>query len=208
MLVWKVTKYGPICPCAFHDGHFEIQNGGSRISRNNWSQQFLESAHQTKLVDKYLLKYTRHEIYPNVHFLWRLFWNSKWWLNGQSTQLEPTISGFSTPKLTKLANKNIFWCRNSENMIPYGFSMVAILIFKMAAEDVVEKIGTNFFLIQHPKFIKVCQKNQQWCRKSQNMVPYAFSMAAILKFKMAAEDVVKKIGTKVFLDSEPPNWQS
>ena len=35
--------------------------------------------------------------------------------------------------------------------------MAAILKFKMAAEDVVEKNGTKFFLNQHPQIDKVSQ---------------------------------------------------
>ena len=47
-------------------------------------------------------------------------------------------------------------------MVTYRFSMAAILKFKMAAEDVVEKIGTKVFWIQHPKIDKVSSKNQFW----------------------------------------------
>ena len=107
------------------------------------------------------------------------------------------------PKFTKVGQKNQCGCRKSQTMVPHGFSMAAILKLKMAAENVVENIGTKFFWIRHPKFIKVGQKNHLGCRKSQTMVPYRFSMAAILKFKMAAEDVVENIGTKFFWIQHP-----
>ena len=40
--------------------------------------------------------------------------------------------------------------------------MAAILKFKMAAQDVVEKNGTKVFLIQHPQIDKVSAKNEFW----------------------------------------------
>ena len=40
--------------------------------------------------------------------------------------------------------------------------MAAILKFKMAPEDMVEKNGTKVFWIQHPQIDKVSLKNQFW----------------------------------------------
>ena len=81
--------------------------------------------------------------------------------------------------------------------------MAAIL-----TQAVVKTNTTNIFWIESPKFSKVGQQNQCGCKKSQTMVQYVFSMAAILKFKMAAGIVVENIGTKVFLDSAPQIHQS
>ena len=47
-------------------------------------------------------------------------------------------------------------------MSKYTVFMAAILKFKMAAQDVVEKNGTKVFLIQHPQIDKVSPKNQFW----------------------------------------------
>ena len=90
-------------------------------------------------------------------------------------------------------------------MVPYGFSMVAILKFKMAAEDVVENIGTKFFGFSPPNSSKLVRKINFGAESHRIWPHMGFSKAAILKFKMAAEDVVEKIGTKVFLNSAPPN---
>ena len=52
---------------------------------------------------------------------------------------------------------NLVSCLLYEKSIKIGFSLAAILKFKMAAEDVVEKNGTKVFWIQHPQINKVSQ---------------------------------------------------
>ena len=48
---------------------------------------------------------------------WRPFWNSKWHLKTCSEKMEPKFFGFSTPKLTKLANKINFGTKISRDFI-------------------------------------------------------------------------------------------
>ena len=54
-------------------------------------------------------------------------------------------------------NLNLVSCLLHEIWVKIHFSMAAILKFKMAAEDVVEKNGTKVFWIQNPKMNKVSQ---------------------------------------------------
>ena len=72
--------------------------------------------------------------------------------------------------------------------------MAAIL-----TQAVVKTNTTNIFWIESPKFSKVGQQNQCGCKKSQTMVQYVFSMAAILKFKMAAMENLVGLLYSMFL---------
>ena len=59
-------------------------------------------------------------------------------------------------------NLNLLQCLQHEILDKIQFAMAAILKFKMADEDVVEKNGTKVFWIQHPQIDKVSPKNQFW----------------------------------------------
>ena len=113
-------------------------------------------------------------------------------------------------KVVKYSQTNLkSWQRRSQEnwalvqntcIAPNLFTVVAILKFKMVIQRALVTFGTNDLWIQRTKLIKIGKKNQFWCRKSQNIAPYAyaFSMAAIFKIKMAAQGLIEMIGTNNF----------
>ena len=103
-----------------YGGHFEFQDG--RPSKQTAISEKAVSECLTLLACSLYQIWTFYNAYnmwygPKYTLKWRPFWNSKWHLKTCSEKMEPKFFGFSTPKLTKLANKINFGTKISRDFI-------------------------------------------------------------------------------------------
>ena len=104
----------------FYGGHFEFQDG--RPSKHTAISEKAVSECLTLLACSLYQILTFYNAYnmwywPKYTLKWRPFWNSKWRMKTWSKKMEPKFFGFSTPKLTKLANKINFGTKISRDSI-------------------------------------------------------------------------------------------
>ena len=110
----------------FYGGHFEFQDG--RPSKQTAISEKAVSECLKLLACSLYQIWTFYNAYnmwygPKYTLKWRPFWNSKWRMKTWSKKMEPKFFGFSTPKLTKLANKINFGTKISRDFIVASTNM-------------------------------------------------------------------------------------